>query len=75
MKGDDYMPGRHFWTHFVCGLMVGGIVGTRIFWSVFDSRLPFIGCAAGFTLLFALAVGYWGDPLWQWLLELWNWWK
>jgi hypothetical protein len=75
MKGDDYMKGRHFWTHFVCGLVVGGIVGARIFWSVFDSSIVFVGCTFVFAVIFALAVGYWGDPLWRNLLDRWAWWR
>lgn len=74
MKGDDYMQGRHFWTHFWIGLVVGGFLGVRVSWDLFDSRLAFIGCAAGIALVFALAVGYWGDPLWRWILEWWPWW-
>jgi len=75
MKGDDYMRGRHFWTHFWCGLVIGGIFGTRICWGLFDSRVVSIGCAAFVAVTFACAVGYWGDPLWRKLVELWSWWR
>ena len=73
MKGDDYMQGRHFWTHFCCGLVVGGIWGAWICWGLFDSRLAFIGCTVAIALVFAFAVGYWGDPLWRRLLDWWGW--
>jgi hypothetical protein len=73
MKGDDYMQGRHFWTHFWIGLVVGGILGVRIGWGLFDSRLACIGCAVGIALVFACAVGYWGDPLWRRILGWWGW--
>jgi len=74
MKGDDYLHGRHFWTHFWIGLVIGGILGVRISWGFFDNRLAFIGCSAAMALIFALAVGYWGDPLWRRILDWWRWW-
>ena len=74
MKGDDYMEGRHFWTHFWCGLVVGGIWGAYLFWSVFATGLAFIGATLAFAVVVALAVGYWGDPLWRLLIEWWSWW-
>ena len=69
MKGDVYTQGRHFWTHFVYGLIVGSITGAHIFWSVFDSRMAFWGAALIFAVVFALAVGCWGDPLWRRLIS------
>jgi hypothetical protein len=74
MKGDDYMQGRHFWTHFWIGLVVGGFVGVRVSLELFDSRAAIIGGSAAIALIFALAVGYWGDPLWREILYWWNWW-
>jgi hypothetical protein len=69
MKGDDYMQGRHFWTHFCLGLVVGGLLGVRVSWGVFDSCVAIIGCSVTVALVFALAVGYWGDPLWRRIID------
>lgn len=66
------MQGRHFWTHFCCGLVVGGFLGARISWGLFESTLACIGLGFGIALAFALVVGYWGDPLWRWLLAHWR---
>jgi len=71
MKGDDYTRGRHFWTHFWCGLIVGGVLGARISWGLFDNRLAFVGCTAAIALVLAAAVGFWGDPLWRWFIGHW----
>jgi Na+/citrate or Na+/malate symporter len=71
MKGDDYMRGRHFWTHFWIGLIVGSILGAQISSGLFDSSLAFFGCTIVIALVFACAVGYWGDPLWR---EISSWW-
>jgi Mg/Co/Ni transporter MgtE len=73
MKGDDYMKGRHFWTHFWIGLVVGGILGARISLWLFDSRTPCIISAVAIAVVFALAVGHWGDPLWKEILGWWGW--
>jgi hypothetical protein len=70
MKGDSYEHGRHFWVHFCCGIVVGGIIGIRFSWDLFDSFWACFGATAGITLVFALAVAYWGDPLWYWLLRI-----
>ena len=72
MKGDDYVQGRHFWPHFWCGIVVGGILGARVSWGLFESVWACLGLALVITLAFACAVGYWGDPLWRWLLEYWR---
>lgn len=72
MKGDDYWQGRHFWTHFVCGLVVGGILGARIAWGMFGNVYANVALGGGIALLFALAVGYWGDRLWHWLIQHWQ---
>lgn len=72
MKGDDYMQGRHFWTHFWCGLVGGGILGARIGWGAFESTLAGVGLGFGIALACALAAGYWGDPLWRWILRHWS---
>ena len=72
MKGDDYWHGRHFWTHFWCGLIIGSLLGARISWGLFDSRWAFVGLTLTIGLVFAMAVGYWGDPLWRWLLAYWR---
>jgi hypothetical protein len=69
MKGDDYMRGRHFWVHFWCGLIVGGIIGVRICWGQFYSPWAFFAWTAVIALALALAVAYCGDPLWRWFLN------
>lgn len=72
MKGDDDTRGRHFWVHCWCGLIVGGLLGARISWGLFDSRWAFLGGTLAIALGFALAVAYWGDPLWHWILRHWH---
>ena len=69
MKGDDYWQGRHFWVHFWCGLIVGGIFGVRFCWGLFASPWAFFGCSLAIAVAFALAVAHWGDPLWRWFLN------
>jgi hypothetical protein len=72
MKGDSYWHGRHFWVHFWCGLVIGGFLGARISSGLFESPWASIGLTFIVALLFASAVGYWGDPLWRRLLEIWR---
>lgn len=71
MKGDDYIRGRHFRIHFWCGLAIGGIIGAQISWGRFEGPWGFFGCTLGIALAFALAVAYWGDPLWHWFVDNW----
>jgi hypothetical protein len=71
MKGDDYYTGRHFWTHFWCGLAVGGGLGAWLSWGMFASRWAVFGAAALFALLFGCCAGKWGDSFWFWILDLW----
>lgn len=73
MKGDDYLRGRHFWVHFWCGLVVGTLLGARISWGLFDNLPAFIACTAAIALAFAVAAGYWGDPLWREISSWWGW--
>ena len=68
------MRGRHFWTHFWCGLILGGLLGARIFWGDFSNPLALIGCAAAFAVVFALVLAYFGDPLWTILMDFFSWW-
>ena len=73
MKGDDYMSGRHFWTHFWIGLVVGGVFGARVSLEFFDNRWTFIAGTIAIAMVFACAVGYWGDSLWR-KIGSWWWW-
>ena len=66
------MQGRHFWTHFWVGLIVGSCWGAYTCYGIIDGLAAFIGCTAVIALVFALAVGYWGDPLWRRLLDWWG---
>ena len=70
MKGDSYEEGRHFWVHFVCGLVVGGFMGVRFSWDLSENFWVCFGAAAAITLVVALAVAYWGDRAWYWLLRM-----
>jgi len=72
MQGDDYWNGKHFWTHFCWGLIVGGALGTWISWGMFASRLACFGVAGGITLFFAFCAGKWGDTFWHWILSHWS---
>jgi hypothetical protein len=72
MQRDDYWSGKHFWTHFCCGLVVGGGLGTWISWGMFVSRLACFGLAVGITVLFAYCAGKWGDAIWHWILSHWS---
>jgi len=62
-----------FWTHFWCGLFVGGGAGAWISWGLFASRLAFAASTAGIAVAFALLCGWWGDPAWNLLLEILYW--
>ena len=72
MQGDDYWSGKHFWTHFRCGLIVGGGLGAWISWGMFASHLACFGLAAAIMLLFAYCAGKWGDAFWSWVLSHWS---
>ena len=68
MKGDDYSKGRHFWVHFTCGTIVGGIFGLRVAWGMFQSLWACAATAIAITLVFAICAGLIGDPFWHWWL-------
>jgi hypothetical protein len=72
MERDDYFKGRHFWTHFWCGLVAGVAVGGWICWNMFNSRWACAGLAAGIALAFAYCAGKWGDPFWYWIISHWQ---
>jgi hypothetical protein len=69
MKGDNYSTGRHFWTHFWCGLVVGGGLGASISYDLFDNRWGCFALGAGIALAVALCAGFWGDSFWYIFLE------
>ena len=69
MKSDDYSTGRHFWTHFLCGLVIGGGVGTWTCCDMFDSGLCNLALVGGIALVVALGAGMWGDSFWYLFLS------
>jgi hypothetical protein len=70
MTGD-----HHRWTHFVCGLIIGGLLGVWIAWGLFESRWAFLVCAILIAVVVALACARWGDSAWHWLLDRGWWWS
>ena len=69
-KHDDYISGsHHFWIHFWCGLVLGGLLGFGISWQLFEST-AFILITTGLAaLVVAYGCGRWGDPVWHWIIE------
>ena len=53
-------------------MVIGGIIGVQISWGRFEGPWGFFGCIFGIALAFALAVAYWGDPLWHWFINNWR---
>jgi hypothetical protein len=57
-KHDDYISGpHHFWIHFWCGLVFGGVVNTWIRWSFFESTTVILAVAGIATLAIAYCCG------------------
>jgi hypothetical protein len=71
MKGDDYSKGRHFWTHFWCGLFVRGGWGAYLCWGEFTGLWGFLGATSAIAVVFAFCAGMWGDPFWYLFLDTW----
>ena len=70
---DDYISGpHHYWTHFICGFVVGAAFGAWLGYHVADERWITFAVAATSGLSFALPCGRWGDDVWKSVLE--NWW-
>ena len=72
MKGDDYWQGRHFWTHFWCGLILGGVLSARICWRLFENGWLSLAAGAALALTIALLLANFGERLWRWILEHWS---
>jgi hypothetical protein len=69
-KHDDYISGpHHFWIHFWCGLVFGGLTSLWIGWSLFESTAVVLIVAGIAALVIAYCCGRWGDAAWQWLIE------
>lgn len=67
-KRDDYMYGPHsYWAHFVCGLVMGGLIGWWFLGDLFDSILFNCLVVGGAAISFALLCGKWGDTAWAYL--------
>ncbi len=71
MKGDDYWNGRHFWTHFWFGLVLGGGWGACISWDSLHSLWARLAAAGAIGLGCALCAGLGGDAFWYLFLDLW----
>ena len=62
--------GQHdFWTHFWCGLTLGGAVGGWVGWQVFDRSWPVFVTAVGTALVAAYSASRWGDRFWYSLFD------
>jgi len=71
-EGDSYWHGRHFWTHFWIGLIIGGAAGAWFSIRVFESVWAVLGVSALTALVVGYCGGKWGDPFWYGLLEWWG---
>ena len=58
-----------FWTHFWCGMALGGAFGGWIGMDMFDRVWPVIVTAVGAGLVAAYSAGHWGDRFWYSLLD------
>jgi hypothetical protein len=69
-KHDDYILGsQHFWVHFSCGLMFGGLLGAWYSWQLFDSTTFIVIGMVITALVVAYCCGRWGDSAWHWIIE------
>ena len=63
-----------FWVRFVCGTLLGGVVGFCI-WLQLPEPSPHVWLAfAGLCALFGLLAGWFGDPFWRVVLSWCAWW-
>jgi hypothetical protein len=70
MSQNERFPMPHdFWTHFVCGFIVGTGIGAWIGLSVF-SLWPAIIFALVVALVLALCAGQWGESVWEALSDM-----
>ena len=74
-KHDDYISGpHHFWIHFWCGLVFGGVVCAWISRQLFETRAVVLLSAGIAALAVAYSCGRWGDSAWHWLIRKLQWW-
>ena len=72
MKADDNSERRRFWTHFWCGLVVGGGWGAFLSWGRFAGLWGFLVATSGVAVVFALCAGRWGSGFWTFIFDLWT---
>jgi hypothetical protein len=74
-KHDDYISGpHHFWIHFWCGLLFGGLVSAWISWQFFETRALILVSTGIAAPVIAYCCGRWGDSAWHWLIQKLQWW-
>ncbi len=75
----DYVDGgppksrETFWLHFVCGFVVGGLVGFRIFFPA-DSMGAFLLAVLVCAVVTGFLAGRYLDEFWDGLLRWFRWW-
>ena len=73
-KHDDYSSdSHHFWMHFGCGLVFGGLISAWISWQFLEGTVPLLVSTSIGALVIAYCCGRWGDSAWGWLLERLRW--
>ena len=76
MRREDYIVGgHHFWIHFWLGLVLGTGLGLWLGVGIFDSQPAIIASTVAIALVIAYVCGRWGDPIWNWVLWCFRWFR
>lgn len=66
---DSYRCGSHDpWTHYVCGLIAGAVLGALIGARWFESGRNILASSVVTAVVTAYATGSKGDAAWEWIL-------
>jgi hypothetical protein len=68
MDAHDY-DWLRFWIHFVCGALLGGLLGTGSWLHHWHSGMSPLFWIGGCALAAGLVAGIWGDRFWESFLE------
>ena len=66
---DSYRSGSHDpWTHYVCGLIAGAVLGALFGAQWFESGRNILTSSVVTAVVTAYATGTKGDAAWEWIL-------